>query len=97
MGTAVQLMRRIVGTGLGVMGAVTLGTAIWPAVASLVTGLLITALCAGGAVLATLSGRRVRTELAWRRELRAMGPVSAEQAVAPEPVVPTLAELRHSA
>jgi hypothetical protein len=93
----VQLMKRIVGAGLGLMGAVTLGAAIWPAVAGLVTGLLITALCAGGAALATLGGRWVRAELAWRRELRAMGPVSAEQAVAPGPVLPTLAELRHSA
>lgn len=88
-------MKRIVGAGLGLMGAVTLGAAIWPSVAGLVTGLLITALCAGGAVLATLGGRWVRTKLAGRRGLRAMGP--AEQAVAPEPVVPTLAELRHSA
>lgn len=97
MGTVVDLLRRIVGTGLGVMGAVTLGAAIWPAVAGLVSGLLLTVLCAGSGVVAALGGRWVRAELAWRRELRAMGPVSAEQAVAPEPVVPTLAELRHSA
>lgn len=90
-------MKRTVGAGLGLMAAATLGAAIWPTVAALVTALLVTVLCACGAVMATLGGRWARAELAWRRELRALGPVSAEQAVAPEPVVPTLAELRHSA
>jgi hypothetical protein len=56
-GTAVDLLRRIVGTGLGVMGAVTLGAAMWPAVASLVSGLLLSVLCAGGGVPAALGMR----------------------------------------
>lgn len=65
-----QLIRRIVGSGLGTMGAVALAAAIWPAVAGVVTGLLVTALCAAAGVLAVLGGRRVRAGLAWRREPR---------------------------
>lgn len=91
-----QLMKRIVGAGLATMGAVALTTAIWPAVAGLVSGLLLTVLCAGLAVLAVLGGRWVRAELAWRRELRTMPPIAAapyEDAVGG----PTLAGLRESA
>ena len=41
--------------------------------------------------------RRVRAELAWRRELRTMPPVDAATVRAAAPVAPTLAELRDSA
>jgi Flp pilus assembly protein protease CpaA len=92
----VQLMKRTVGAGLGTMGAVALAAAIWPAVAGLVAGLLVTALCAGTGTLAVLGGRRVRAQLAWRRELRSMPPLDVStygDAVAD----PTLAQLRESA
>lgn len=91
-----QLMKRIVGAGLATMGAVALATAIWPSVAALVSGLLVTALCAVLAVLGLVGGRWVRAELAWRRELRTMPPLSAspyEDAMGG----PTLAGLRESA
>ncbi len=91
-----QLMKRIVATGLGTMGAVALAAAIWPAVAGLVSGLLVTVLCAGGGTLVVLGERRVRVELAWRGELRAMPPLDAStygDAVGG----PTLAQLRESA
>ena len=67
-----RLVKRTVGAGLGTMGAVGLVTAIWPAVAALVTGLLVTVLCVSAGALAVLGGRRVRAELAWRRELPTM-------------------------
>jgi hypothetical protein len=73
----VHLVKRIVGAGLGTMGAAALVTAIWPAVAGLVTGLLVAVLCASGGTLVVLGGRRVRAELAGRRELRTMPPFDA--------------------
>jgi hypothetical protein len=93
---AVRAVRRLVFTGLGVMAAVALAAAIWPAVAGLVTGLLVTVLCAAAGVLAVLGGRRVRAELVWRRELRTMPPLDGstyEDAAAR----PTPAGLRESA
>ena len=89
-------MKRIVGAGLGMMGAVALATAIWPAVAGLVTGLLVTVLCVGAGTLAVLGGRRVRAELAWRRELRTMPPLDAAT-YGDVAGGPTLAQLRESA
>lgn len=71
----VRAVRRLVLTGLGVMGAVALAAAMWPAVAGLVTGLLIGVLCAAAGVAAVVGGRRVRAELVWRRELRTMPPL----------------------
>lgn len=67
-----RLIRRIVGWGLATMGAVALAAAIWPAVAGVVTGLLVTVLCAAAAVLAVLGGRRARVGLAGRRGVRAI-------------------------
>jgi hypothetical protein len=87
-------MKRIVGAGLGAMGVVALASAVWPAVAGLVSGLLVAVLCAGGGTLAVLGGRRVRAELVWRRELRTLPlPSTYGDATA----APTLAELRESA
>ncbi|MGD9697290.1 MAG: hypothetical protein AB7V42_16710 [Thermoleophilia bacterium] len=91
----VRAMRRLLLAGLGVMGAVALAAAIWPAVAGLVTGLLVTVLGAAAGVLAGLGGRRVRMELAWRRELRTMPPPAA--AAYGDTAGPTLAQLRESA
>jgi hypothetical protein len=90
-------IRRLVLAGLGAMGAAGIGSAISPSIAGVVSGLFVTVLVLTTAVPVTLAARWVRGELAWRRELRAMGPVSAEQAIVPEPVAPTLAELRESA
>ena len=92
-----ESIRWMVLSGLGAMGAVALASAIWPNVAAVVSGLFVTVLLVMSAVPVALTGRWMRGELVWRRELRAMGPVSAEQAIAPEPVAPTLAELRESA
>jgi hypothetical protein len=89
----VQLMKRIVGAGLGTMGAVALTTAIWPTVASLMTGLLVTVLCASVGTLVVLGARRLRGELMWRHELLTMPPVDA----ATDGAAPTLTELRESA
>lgn len=93
-----QLMKLTTATGLGTMGAVALATAIWPALAGVVSGLLVTVLCAGAATLAVLGGRRVRGELAWRRELRAMPVCDTAWAYRPPAAAaPTLHELRESA
>jgi hypothetical protein len=89
-------VRRLVLTGLRVMGTVALSTAIWPAVAGLVTGLLVTVLCAAAGVLAVLGGRRVRTELVWRRELRTMAPLDGST-YEDTAARPTPARLRASA
>lgn len=89
-------MRRIVGAGLVTMGVVALAAAIWPAVAGLVTGLLVAVLCAGIGTLAVLCGRRLRAELAGHRELRSMPPFDASPYGDAEGV-PTLAQLRDSA
>lgn len=91
-----QPIRRMALAGLAVMAAVAVATAIWPAVAGLVFGLLVMVLSAGTAVPVVLVVRWVRRELAWRRELRTMPPVNAATYVA-APVVPTLAPLRESA
>ncbi len=91
-----QLMKRIVGAGMGTMGAVGLVTAIWPAVAGLVTGLLVVVLCAGTGTLAVVGGRRVRAELACRRELRTMPPLDTAP-YGDATAGPTLAQLRESA
>jgi hypothetical protein len=90
----VQLVKRIVGAGMGMMAAVGLVAAIWPPLADLVTGLLVTIVCTGLAVLAVLGGRWARAELAWRRQLRTMPPIdTAPYAVPP----PGLAQLQESA
>jgi Flp pilus assembly protein protease CpaA len=64
----VQRIRRILGWGLGLMGAVAVAAAIWPALAGVVTVLLVTVLCAGAATLVALCGRRVHTTRTRRRE-----------------------------
>lgn len=91
-----QLMKRIVGSGLGMMGAVALAAAIWPAVASVVTGLLVAVLCVGTGTLAMLGGRRLHMELAGRRELRTMPPLDAAT-YGDAAGGPTLAQLQESA
>jgi hypothetical protein len=85
---------RMVLTGLAAMGAVALCSAIWPAMAAVVADVFVSLLVTAVAVPATLGVRRVRAELAWRRELRTMPAVGAD---ATAPVVPTLVELRDSA
>ena len=85
---------RMVLTGLAAMGAVALCSAIWPAMAAVVADVFVSLLVAAVAVPAALGVRRVRAELAWRRELRTMPAVGAD---ATAPVVPTLVELRDSA
>ncbi len=91
-----QLMKRITGAGLAVMAVVALVTAIWPAVAGLVSGLLVTVLGTGTGTLLVLVTRWVRGELAWRRELRTMPPVDAAPYGAATPA-PVFAEMRESA
>jgi hypothetical protein len=78
------------------MAVIALTTAIWPAVAVLVSGLLVTVLGAGASGLLVLGTRWVRGELAWRRELRTLPPVDAAPYGAAAPT-PTFAELRESA
>ena len=90
-----QLMKRIVWAGLGTMGAVATAAAIWPAIAGVVAGLLVTVLCASGGLLVVLGGRRVRGELAWRRELRTMPPPDAA-AYGDAAGSPTLVQLQES-
>ena len=87
---------RMVLTGLAAMGAVALCSAIWPAMAAVVADVFVSLLVAAATVPAALGVRRVRAELAWRRELRTMRAVAAA-ADAAAPVVPTLVELRDSA
>ncbi len=87
-----RLMKRIGGAGMGTMGAVGLMTAIWPAVADVVAGLLVTVLGAGLVTLAVLSSRWARAELAWRREVHSMPPIDTTPYA-----VPRLAQLRESA
>jgi hypothetical protein len=87
---------RMVLAGLATMAAAALCSAIWPAVAVVVADVFVSLLVAAGAVPAALGVRRVRSELAWRRELRTM-PAAGGAADASAPVVPTLAELRDSA
>jgi hypothetical protein len=82
--------------GLAVMGATALCSAIWPAVAAVVADMLVSLLVAAVTVPAAHGVRRVRSELAWRRELRTM-PTVDTAVDGPAPVVPTLAELRDSA
>ena len=69
-----QLIRWILGCGLGTMGAVAVAAAVWPGVAGFVTGLLLTVVCAAGGVLAALGGRAVRAELERRGQLRTAAP-----------------------
>ena len=87
---------RMVLTGLAAMGAVALCSVIWPAMAAVVADVFVSLLVAAATVPAALGVRRVRAELAWRRELRTMRAVAAA-ADAAAPVVPTLVELRDSA
>ena len=89
-----QLMKRIVGAGMATMGAVGLAAGIWPAVAGLVTGLLVTVGCAGLGARAVLGGRWARAELVWRRQLRIMPPIDAAPYAVP---APGLAQLQESA
>lgn len=90
------LIKPVMGTGLAGMAVVAVAAAVWPAVAGLVSGLLVAVLGTGAGTLAVLGTRWVRGELAWRRELRAMPPVDAVSYEA-TPVTPSLAELRESA
>ena len=88
-----MLISRMTLAGLAVMGATALCSAIWPAMAAVVADVFVSLLVTVMTVPAALGVRRVRAELAWRRELRAVGVVADAAA----PVVPTLAELRDSA
>lgn len=94
-----QLIRRMATGGLAVMAMVATAAAIWPGVASLVSGLLITVLSIGTAVLCGLAARWARGELAWRRELRTTPPldVPTYDTAHGAPGAPTLAGLRDSA
>ncbi len=87
---------RMVLAGLAVMGAVALLSAIWPGVAAVVTDVFVAVVATAAAGPLFLAVRRVRSELAWRREVRTMASV-AEGVQGTEPAVPTLAELRESA
>ncbi len=87
---------RMVLTGLTVMGAVALLSAIWPAVAAVVTNVFVAVVVTAVAAPVVLVVRRVRSELTWRSELRTMASV-AGGVHGTEPAVPTLAELRDSA
>jgi hypothetical protein len=91
-----QLMKWIVGAGLGTTCAVAVATAtaICPAEAGPVTGLLVTVWWAGIATVVVLGGRRVRGELAWRRELRRMPALDTAPCAVP---APGPAQLRKSA
>ena len=91
-----MLISRMMLAGLAVMGATALCSAIWPAMAAVVADVFVSLLVAAATVPAALGVRRVRAELAWRRELRTMRAVAAA-ADAAAPVVPTLVELRDSA
>ena len=86
---------RMVLAGLTAMSVVALCSAIWPAVAMVITGVFVFLRVVVVAVPTGLGVRWVRREVAWRRDLRAMpaGDLIAD-AAAP---VPTLAELRESA
>ena len=89
-----MLISRMTLAGLAVMGATALCSAIWPAMAAVVADVFVSLLVAAATVPAAHGVRRVRAELAWRRELRTMPAVGAD---ATAPVVPTLVELRDSA
>ena len=90
-------MRRVLLTGLTVMGVVALATAIWPHVAAVVFGVLVAVLSAVGAVPVSVVARWVRGELVCRRELRTMPALDVPASYAPPVTVPTLHELRESA
>ncbi len=91
-----MLISRMTLAGLAVMAATALCSAIWPAMAAVVADVFVSLLVAAVTVPAAHGVRRVRAELAGRRELRTMRPVGVV-ADAAAPVVPTLAELRDSA
>ena len=91
-----MLISRMTLAGLAVMGATALCSAIWPAMAAVVADVFVSLLVAAATVPAAHGVRRVRAELAGRRELRTMRAV-AVVADAAAPVAPTLAELRDSA
>jgi hypothetical protein len=90
------LISRMMIAGLAVMGATALCSAIWPAMAAVVADVFVSLLVAAVTVPAAHGVRRIRAELAWRRELRTLRAVGVV-ADAAAPVVPTLAELRDSA
>lgn len=91
-----RIMRRLTLVGLATMGAVALASAIWPAVATVVSILLAVVVTAGFSVPTVLGIRWVRGELEWRRELRTMPPV-ATAAYGAAPAAPPLSDLRQSA
>ena len=65
---SVRVVRGLVLIGLGVMGTVGLAAAIWRPVAGFVAGVLVVALAAVAACGVGVGARRIRAELAWRRE-----------------------------
>lgn len=91
-----MLIKRLSLSGLALMGAVAVCSAVWPAVAVVVADVFVSLLVMAAAVPAVLGGWRVRREVARQRELQALSVVHIA-GLAPEPVVPTLAELRDSA
>lgn len=92
-----RFIGRMVLGGLTVMGVVALATLIWPHVAAVVFGVLVTALSAVGAVPVAAAARWVRGELASRRELRTMPALDVPAFYGPPVAAPTLHELRESA
>jgi len=95
-GGSEMAMRRVLVAGLAAMAGVALVSAIWPSVADAVFGVLVVELSAVIAVLGSLVVRRVRVEVAWRRELRTMPQVDGT-AYGAAPAAPSLSELRQSA
>lgn len=92
----VLLARRIFVSGLLVMVASALTSALWPEVAAAVSVAFVVVLIGAAAVPAAPVVRWCRGELAWRRELRTMPPVDAATFGA-TPAAPTLADLRQTA
>lgn len=90
-------MRRVLLAGLAAMGGVAFATLIWPHVAAVVFGVLVTALSAIAAVPVAAAVRWVRGELVSRRELRTMPALDVPAFPAPAAATPSLHELRMSA
>lgn len=89
------MLRSLLIAGMTAMAAAVIATAMFPVVGLVVTGVLWWTLAAMTAAPAILGGRWLRTELRWRREVRALS--RSEAAVPLESVVPSLVELRESA
>ena len=69
---AVRVVRRLVLIGLGVMGTIGLAATIWPAVAGVVTDVLVVVLAATAAGGMGIGVRRIRVEPVRRRKAVAL-------------------------